>query len=408
MQQYWIPSARAQVKAVCRNCPKCRRESGPSYRYPDPAPLPADRIQEHYPFAVTGVDYTGAITVSSKGGRILAYILLFTCGVTRAIHLEVVEDMTAGSFIEALKRFTGHHPIPRLIYSDNASTFVNASNHLLKLFNHPKVQEELAAMRIIWKFIPKAAPWFGGWWERLIALTKTALRKMVGHTILSFTQLQTVSTQIEAIMNDRSLTKITTDMNSMQPLTPSHLLYGQRLTTLPYHYDAEEELLDPSYGGPSQQPQVMTKAYLRSQNILRSFWRIWSSVYVPSLREHHQKTKGPMKDTVKVGDVVQIQSESKRANWKLAIIESINRGGDGQVRSAEMRTATGRTSRPINKLYPVEVSENSSPSSKDVNIHPRRIANENQPSSGRNQRTAARKASEQIKNIAYLESIVEE
>ena len=115
-----------------------------------------------------------------------------------------------------------------------------------------------------------------------------------------------------------------------------------------------------------------------------------------------------MKDTIKVGDVVQIQSESKRANWKVAIIESINRGGDGQVRSAEMRTATGRTSRPINKLYPVEVSENSSPYSKDVNIHPRRIANENQPSSGRNQRTAARKASEQIKNIAYLESIVEE
>ena len=105
-----------------------------------------------------------------------------------------------------------------------------------------------------------------------------------------------------------------------------------------------------------------------------------------------------MKDTIKVGDVVQIQSESKRANWKLAIIESINRGGDGQVRSAEMRTATGRTSRPINKLYP-EVSENSSPSSKDVNIHPRRIANENQPSSGRNQRTAARKASEQLKKI---------
>lgn len=277
MQKYWILSVRAQVKVVCRNCPKCRRESDPSYRYPDPAPLPADRVQENYPFAVTGVDYTGAIKDISKGERISVYILLFTCGVTRAIHLEVVEDMTAGSFINALKRFTGHHPIPRLIYSDNASTFMNASNHLLELFNHRKVQEELAAMRILWKFIPKAAPWYGGWWERLIALTKTALRKMVGRSILSFTQLQTVTTQIEAILKDRSLTKISTDENCIQPLTPSHLLYGQRLTTLPYHYDAEEELLDPSYGRPSQQPQVMTKAYLRSQNILRSFRRIWNS-----------------------------------------------------------------------------------------------------------------------------------
>ena len=131
MQMYWIPSARTQVKAVCLNCPKCRRESGTSYWYPDPSPLPADRIQqEHYPFAVTGVDFTGAIPVGGEGGRISTYILLFTCGVTRAIHLEVVKDMTAGSFINALKRFTGHHPIPRLIYSDNASTFVNASNHL--------------------------------------------------------------------------------------------------------------------------------------------------------------------------------------------------------------------------------------------------------------------------------------
>ncbi|XP_046632893.1 uncharacterized protein LOC124312397 [Daphnia pulicaria] len=408
MQKYWIPSARAQVKALCRNCPKCRRESGPSYRYPYPASLPADSVQENYPFAITGVDYTGAIQVTSKGERISVYILLFTCGVTRAIHLEVVKDMTAGSFSNALKRFTGHHPIPRLIYSDNASTFVNASNYLLELFNHRKVQEELAAMRILWKFIPKAAPWYGGWWERLIALTKTALRKMVGRTILSFTQLQTVTTQIEAILNDRSLTKISTDENCIQPLTPSHLLYGQRLTTLPYHYDAEEELLDPSYGGPSQQPQVMTKAYLRSQNILRSFRRIWNSKYVPLLREHHQKTKGPMKSTIKVGDVVQIQSESKRANWKLAIIESINRGGDGQVRSAELKTATGRTSRPINKLYPVEVSENSSTTTQDANIQPRCIINESRSPSGRIPRQAARQASEKIKNIAYLESIIEE
>ena len=71
MQQYWLPSAWAQVKAVCRHCPKCRRDSGPSYRYPDPASLPADRIQEHYPLAVTGVDFTGAIQELVKGEEFL-------------------------------------------------------------------------------------------------------------------------------------------------------------------------------------------------------------------------------------------------------------------------------------------------------------------------------------------------
>lgn len=87
-----------------------------------------------------------------------AYILLFTCGVTRAIHLEVVDDMTAGSFINALRRFTGHHPIPIIIYSYNGSTFVNAASILIKLFDHPEVQQELTSMTTIGRFIPKGAP----------------------------------------------------------------------------------------------------------------------------------------------------------------------------------------------------------------------------------------------------------
>ena len=114
--------------------------------------------------------------------------------------------MTAGSFINALRRFTGHHPIPRIIYSDNGSTFVNAASILIKLFDRPEVQQELASMRIIWRFIPKGAPWYGGWWKRLISLTKSALRKMFGRTLLSFVQLQTVVAQIEAILNYRALT----------------------------------------------------------------------------------------------------------------------------------------------------------------------------------------------------------
>jgi hypothetical protein len=160
--------------------------SGPSYQYPDLAPLPVDRIREHNPFTVTGLDFTGPIPVHNKGEKVTAYILLFTCGVIGAIHLEVVDALIAGSFIKALRRFTGHHPIPRLIYSDNSSTFVNASSILVKFFKHPQSQEELGAKRIIWKFIPKAALWYGGCWEQLISLTKTALHKMVGRTILSY------------------------------------------------------------------------------------------------------------------------------------------------------------------------------------------------------------------------------
>ena len=165
-QRYLIPSSRAQVKRICHNCVKCRRDHGPAYKLPDPAPLPADRIRESYPFEVTGIDYTGTIPVRVKEGEDSVYILLFTCGVTRAIHLEVVENMTSGAFIDAIRRFTSRRSIPRVIYSDNASTFVSASNILTQFFKQPEVAMELANLRITWKFIPKRAPWYGGWWER--------------------------------------------------------------------------------------------------------------------------------------------------------------------------------------------------------------------------------------------------
>ena len=89
-QRYWITSFRQQVGPIVRNCRKCRRESGPAYRLPDPAPLPASRVRDAYPFATMGIDYTGAINVKVNGSAELSpvYILLMTCGFSRAIHLE--------------------------------------------------------------------------------------------------------------------------------------------------------------------------------------------------------------------------------------------------------------------------------------------------------------------------------
>ena len=68
-----------------------------------------------------------------------------------------------------------------------------------------------------------------------------------------------------------------------------------------------------------------------------------------------------MKEVIKVGDVVLVHNDSKRTCWKMAVVEKLNRGGDGLVRSADIRTSNGRTSRPINKLYPIEVQEPQGP-----------------------------------------------
>lgn len=146
IHRYWIPSERVQVKIICRNCVKCRRDHGPAYKLPDPAPLLADRIRESYPFELTGIDYTGAIPVRIKEGENSVYILLFKRGVTRAIQLEMVENMTSGAFIYASRRFTSRHSIPHVIYSDNALTFVSASNILTQFFKQPDGAKELVNM----------------------------------------------------------------------------------------------------------------------------------------------------------------------------------------------------------------------------------------------------------------------
>ena len=84
------------------------------------------------------------------------------------------------------------------------------------------------------------------------------------------------------------------------------------------------------------------------------------------MREFHCHT-GTNEQTVRVGDVVQIHDDVPRSQWKLAVIEGVNRGDDGFVRSVTVRTASGRTDRPIARLYPLKVSvdEGSIPSTDD-------------------------------------------
>ena len=266
-----------------------------------------------------------------------------------------------------------------------------------------------------------------------LALTKISLRKMVGRTRLSLVQLQTVITQIEAILNDRPLMRVSTDIQSFEPLTPAHLLYGRRITTLPFNYEADEELEDPTFGR-DMNIQIFSKAYLKTQNVLRTFWRRWSSSYLPSLREHHQATKGPIEEAIKIGDIVQVHQDSKRSEWKLAVVEQLNRGADGMVRSAEIRTTNGKTSRPINKLYPVEVFESNQkviqaeskkpnateavteiPSVSTIQDPPQFVSSIQIPvvdevstRSGRIQRGASRQAAENIKRMARMEMVEEE
>nr|XP_006812971.1 PREDICTED: uncharacterized protein LOC102802455 [Saccoglossus kowalevskii] len=88
-----------------------------------------------------------------------------------------------------------------------------------------------------------------------------------------------------------------------------------------------------------------------------SFWKRWSTEYLTALRERHQTTISGVRDNIiQVGDVVLVHNDiDKRVRWKLATVIKLVYGNDGLVRSAEIKTSSGMTNRPIHKLYPLEV-----------------------------------------------------
>jgi len=315
------------------------------------------RLIESRPLTVAGVDFTGALYVKSDSGEKKVYLCLFTCAVTRAVHLEIVTDMTVQAFLLAFRRFVSRRSTPRKMVSDNQSTYLASAEELKKLFDSDTVKNYLADHGIEWIFIPKRAPWWGGFWERLIAIATTAIKKVIGRAFITLDEMNTVVTEIEAVMNDRPITFVSSNIDDVTPLTPSHLLTGRCITSLPQaNIIDDDELNDPTYG------QTKTQLEKRSSHLAKlneHCWTRWSTEYLPALRDQHNRTmknSGTADTQIKVGDVVLIHHDSdKRVKWRLGLVTLLNHGADGIVRSAELKTSTGITNRPIVKLYPLEV-----------------------------------------------------
>ena len=124
-----------------------------------------------------------------------------------------------------------------------------------------------------------------------------------------------------------------------------------RITSLPHEH--EENVDDPDYmGAPAMRKQVD-----RHSKILDHFQSRWKREYITSLREFYKASgHNKCKQLIKKGDVVLIHNDKPRLKWKLAVIEELLPGNDGLVRAANVRTDNFVTSRPISRLYPLEVS----------------------------------------------------
>ena len=192
------------------------------------------------------------------------------------------------------------------------------------------------------------APWMGGMFERIVGSMKRCLRKVLGNAKLNFDEFSTVLTEIEGTLNSRPLTY---QYELEESLTPSHLMFGHRLT--PLSFDVETPVdVDSS--------DKLCKRFLYLSRKLTHFWKRWRREYLTDLREQH-KLKNFAPNKTAEGDVIQVHDENtKRGQLKIGIVEKLIFGKDGQVRGASVRlVGKGKLqtlTRPLQKLCPLEIT----------------------------------------------------
>ena len=384
--RFWIPQGRALVRSFIHQCVICRRYAVSSYKAPS-APLPDFRVQQSHPFAAVGVDYAGPLMIkhhavcthttcpahTSYRGKQNTYTLcngkawvcLFTCCVTRAVHLEVVTDLSSQSFLKCLKRFISRRGLPSRIVSDNGTTFKGAAKSIRAIMEHPEVQRFVSGANIKWTFNIERAPWWGGFFERMVQLMKRCLRKLVGQAKLTYEELTTGMAEVELILNSRPLTYMSsTDLD--EPITPSHLILGRRLLDLPDYLCMNQE--DEDYNS----TYSMSRRMKHLNTILNHFWSRWRREYLVELREGHRRSC-PDESNIANGDVVIVHDDTHRGLWRLGVVEKTLRGKDHVIRGAVVRIKGGSNissflRRPIQRLYPLEVrSQMDSDISSDTN-----------------------------------------
>ncbi|XP_039434837.1 uncharacterized protein LOC120416979 [Culex pipiens pallens] len=353
--RFWPTNARNLARQVIHRCVDCYRVK-PKVHEQLMADLPPERVLPSTPFSKVGVDYCGPFHIVYPHRRaqpIKSFVAIFVCLVTKAVHLELVADLTTQAFLAALKRFTARRGKPSVIMCDNAKNFVGAQRELedlRRLFNNQVSQEkiinEAANEEITFKFIPARSPNFGGLWESAVRSFKLLFKRTIGTHNLVYDQMQTLLAQVEAVLNSRPLTPLSSDPSDFEALTPGHFLIHRPLTAIP------EPNLD-------SVPSNRLSAWQHVQHFMQTLWRKWSQQYLSDLNNRTKWAK--QKENVKVGTMVLLKEDNQQPmSWPLGRITHIHPGQDGNVRVVTVRTKDGSYNRGISKICVLPIRDNDS------------------------------------------------
>ncbi|UYV65865.1 hypothetical protein LAZ67_3005759 [Cordylochernes scorpioides] len=215
--RFWILKGKRTISIISA-CATCRRYNSKRVQT-ESIPIPATRIGSTPAFGVISVDLAGPLT--ETGGKKI-WVVLYTCAVYRAVHLELTKTVSTEGFLDTFRRFVARRGRPSIVYSDNGLNFVRCNN-LFKKVNWNDVLRYATVQRIKWNFNPPTAAFWGGWWERLVGLMKQLIRKVLGDKTVSYEELLTVICEVESAMNSRPLTVISEE-SGFVPITPAKFM----------------------------------------------------------------------------------------------------------------------------------------------------------------------------------------
>lgn len=352
--QFWPLDGLREIKRIIRNCNSCFRFCVRSSEQ-IMSDLPKERVcVTSRAFENIGLDFAGPFFIKSsrlrKASLQKCYAAIFICMTTKAIHIEVVSDLSTQAFLASFKRFTARRGNSIIIYSDNATNFVGARNYLSDLrrffsdrINSNTVEDFCSSLNIQWKFIPPRSPHFGGLWESAVKGAKIHLTRIVGRANLTFEELNTVFCQIEGIMNSRPLCPMSNDPTDLDYLTPGHFLIGTNLTAYP-----EKSILD--------QKENRLSVWQRCTQMQQQFWRRWSVEYLNRLQNKPKWLK--TFENLKINELVFLKEDNvSPLCWPRGRVIEVFPGKDGRIRVVKLKTQHGIFTRPITKLCRLPIQD---------------------------------------------------
>ncbi|XP_026322251.1 uncharacterized protein LOC113231924 [Hyposmocoma kahamanoa] len=307
--------------------------------------LPVSRTELEFPFLYYSVDYAGPVLVTDRKGIgckvIKSFLAIFICNSVKACHIELVTALCSEAYIAALNRFVSRRVKPESITSDNGTNFVGTCNELAQFLVQSDLEGRIAQEGIEFKFVPAYTPHFNGLAEEAVRSTKHHLRRLLQLTHLTYEEIATCLIQIEAVLNSRPLTPLSTDPLDFSALAPAHFLIGRSLMSVP-------------------QPQVPDTNINRIERFRRvelpkqHFWKRFSLEYVTLLQEK-SKWRTSSKE-LKLDSLVFAKDKAlPPLLWSLGRVTQLYPGSDGVTRVAELKTKRGTIRRAFNNICPLPV-----------------------------------------------------